>query len=84
MDICLRNKKDLNLCTCNVFSIHTLILIMSDEEHFYITLPSNASLNIFPKNKTTGYRVKLPETIDLEDCWEVGLYVIIMFSLFTR
>ena len=42
--------------------------------HFYLTLPSNASLDVFPDNKTTGYRIKLPETIDLEGEWEVGLY----------
>ena len=32
--------------------------------HFYLTLPSNASLNEFPNNKTS-YRVKLPQSIDL-------------------
>ena len=42
--------------------------------HFYLTLPSNSSLAIFPDNKTTSYRVKLPQTIDLEGNWEVGLY----------
>ena len=45
--------------------------------HFYLTLPSNASLSTFPDNKTTGYRVKLPQTIDLgPGNWEVGLYSI--------
>ena len=44
--------------------------------HFYLTLPSNASLNEFPNNKTTSYRVKLPQSIDLEGVWEVGLYSI--------
>ena len=42
--------------------------------HFYLTLPSNASLDVFPDNKTTSYRVKLPQSIDLEGNWEVGLY----------
>ena len=42
--------------------------------HFYLTLPSNASLDVFPDNKTTSYRVKLPQGIDLEGSWEVGLY----------
>ena len=42
--------------------------------HFYLTLPSNSSLGVFPDNKTTSYRVKLPQTIDLEGNWEVGLY----------
>ncbi len=44
--------------------------------HFYLTLPSNASLDTFPDNKTTSYRVKLPQNIDLEGSWEVGLYSI--------
>ena len=44
--------------------------------HFYLTLPSNASLSEFPNNKTTSSRVKLPQSIDLEGVWEVGLYSI--------
>ena len=44
--------------------------------HFYLTLPSNASLDIFPNNKTSSYRVKLPQNIDLEGNWEVGVYSI--------
>ena len=44
--------------------------------HFYLTVPSNASSDVFPDNKTTSYRVKLPQTIDLEGNWEVGLYSI--------
>ena len=44
--------------------------------HFYLTLPSSASLDVFPDNKTTSYRVKIPQTIDLEGNWEVGLYSI--------
>ena len=31
---------------------------------------------MFPVNKTTSYRVKLPQTINLADNWEVGLYSI--------
>ena len=41
--------------------------------HFYLTLLSNSSLNVFPDNKTTSYRVKLPQAIDLNSDWEVGL-----------
>ena len=44
--------------------------------HFYLTLPSNASSDIFPDNKTTSYRVKLPQAINLRGEWEVGLYSI--------
>ena len=42
--------------------------------HFYLTLPSNASMDAFPDNKTTGYRVQLPQDVNLEGEWEVGLY----------
>ena len=44
--------------------------------HFYLTLPSNASIDIFPNNKSSTYRVKLPQPIDLNGEWEVGLYSI--------
>ena len=41
--------------------------------HFYIALPSNASFSTFPDN-TTSYRVELPQPIDVNGHWEVGLY----------
>ena len=41
--------------------------------HFY---PSNASLDVFPNNKTTEYHVKLPQTVNLDGDWEVGVYSI--------
>ena len=44
--------------------------------HFYLTLPSNASMEVYPNNKIGSYYVKLPLTIDLEGNWEVGLYSI--------
>ena len=44
--------------------------------HFYLTLPSNASLDVFPGNKTTEYHVQLPQSIDLEGDWETGVYSI--------
>jgi hypothetical protein len=44
--------------------------------HFYLTVPSNASLGVFPDNKTTKYLVKLPQPIDLDGNWEVVLYSI--------
>ena len=42
--------------------------------HFYLTLPSNASLSVFPDNTTASYQVKLPQTVELSGDWEVGLY----------
>ena len=40
---------------------------------FYMTLPSNASMDVFPNNLVTHYFTKLPHPIDLEGQWEVGL-----------
>ena len=44
--------------------------------HFYLTLPSNASMDVFPNNKIGSYHVKFPQTIDLNGKWEVGSYSI--------
>ena len=49
---------------------------MMSRTHFYLTLPSNASMDIFPDNKTTEYHVSLPQNIELDVDWEVGLYSI--------
>ena len=40
---------------------------------FYLHLPSNASLDKFPTNTLTEYRVCLPQTISLSGDWEVAL-----------
>ena len=40
---------------------------------FYLHLPSNSSLNKFPNNTLTEYRVGLPQTVSLTGDWEVGL-----------
>ena len=40
---------------------------------FYLHLPSNASLDKFPNNTLTEYRVCLPQTISLSGDWEVAL-----------
>ena len=40
---------------------------------FYLHLPSNASLDKFPNNTLTEYRVCLPQTITLTGDWEVAL-----------
>ena len=43
---------------------------MSD---FYLTLPSNSSMDVYPDNTLTRYQTKLPHRIELEGRWEVGL-----------
>ena len=41
---------------------------------FYITLPSNSSLNFYPNNKLSHHFTKLVKNIHLESGdWEVGL-----------
>ena len=40
---------------------------------FYLTLPSNSSMDYFPNNTLTHYTTKLPQTIDLDGSWEMGL-----------
>ena len=40
---------------------------------FYMTLPSNSSMGVFPSNALSEYKVKLPEHLDLTGKWEVGL-----------
>ncbi len=41
--------------------------------HFYLTLPSNASLNIYPDNTVAKYTTLLQKRIELDGDWEVGL-----------
>ena len=58
---------------------------MSQDDDFYVTLPSNANSNLFPTNTESFYRVALPQQIHLKDeeDWEVGLHhVIYPFSGF--
>ena len=43
---------------------------MSD---FYLTLPSNSSMDIYSDNTMTNFKTMLPNRIELEKQWEVGL-----------
>ena len=40
---------------------------------FYVTLPSNASMNAFPNNSQANYTTLLPKSIELHDKYQVGL-----------
>ena len=41
---------------------------------FYITLPSNSSMDIYPDNKISSFKVNLPETLQVDsEHWEVAL-----------
>ena len=40
---------------------------------FVLTLPSNSSMDHFPRNIAARYTTKLVERLELEEAWEVGL-----------
>ncbi len=40
---------------------------------FYLTLPSNASMKMYPDNTLAHYITNLPQRIDLTGEWECGL-----------
>ena len=47
---------------------------------FYVTLPSNSSIEYYPNNTVARYTTKLANKIELEGDWEVGLAEISMPS----
>lgn len=44
-----------------------------EDDGFYITLPSNASKDVFKNNTGSSFRVNLAQHIDLEGPWQVAL-----------
>lgn len=44
---------------------------MSD--HFFMTLPSDSSMDVFPSNKITNFKTQLSKRVTLIGEWEVGL-----------
>lgn len=48
-----------------------------EEDYFYVTLPSNSSMNQYPKNTVTHFTTRLNKSINLEGDWEVGLAEIV-------
>ena len=46
----------------------------SNEQGFYITLPSESSKKLFPDNTPSEYTVRLPRWVDLNGAWEIGLH----------
>ena len=43
------------------------------KSEFYVTLPSNSSMQYFPDNKTSNFVTKRSRTLQLDGEWEVGL-----------
>ena len=48
----------------------------SNEQGFYITLPSQSSIKLFGENNPSEYTVRLPRWIQLKGEWEIGLHSI--------
>lgn len=44
-----------------------------EKTQFYLWLPSNSSMELFPDNTLAEYRVQLPQSIKLVDEWEVAI-----------
>ncbi len=44
-----------------------------DDRCFYVTLPCNASLSVYPENRISSYTTRLAKTINLKGEWQVGL-----------
>lgn len=40
---------------------------------FHMVIPSNASPDVYPNNKTSNYKVNLPQNFDLHGDWQVAL-----------
>ena len=47
------------------------------ESEFYVTLPSNSSMEYFPDNKTSNFVTKLSTTLQLDGERKVGLAEIV-------
>ena len=46
---------------------------MSSSTQFYVTLPSNASLSLYPDNTLSSYTTRLVDQINLTGNWEVAI-----------
>ena len=46
---------------------------MDQTQAFYLTLPSNSSMKIYPSNTVTNFITQLPNSLFLDGDWEVGL-----------
>lgn len=48
-----------------------------EPDNFYVTLPSDGSIETYPANTLTHYKVKLPKALALQESWEVALMEVI-------
>ena len=47
--------------------------ILMEADNFYMTLPSNASMDLYPTNKLSEYKVQLPRALQLNHGYETAL-----------
>ena len=56
--------------------MNIIFIMYSNEQGFYITLPSQSSGDVFSGNNPSEYTVRLPHWIQLKGEWEIGLHSI--------
>ena len=56
-----------------VFNLIIIIMAHNESEGFYVTLPSNASNELFKSNASSCYTMDLAKPIELSGEWMVGL-----------
>ena len=56
--------------------LYIILIMSSNGQGFYITLPSESSIKLFPENNSSEYTVRLPRWIQLKGEWEIGLHSI--------
>ena len=69
------HEKDINDLLQNIkFAIANFNYNEMDKtQAFYLTLPSNSSMQIYPSNTVTNFITQLPNSFFLDGDWEVGL-----------
>ena len=46
---------------------------MDQTRAFYLTIPSNSSMQLYPTNTLTNFTTEPPNSLFLDEDWEVGL-----------
>ena len=55
-------------------ALYIISIMASNSEGFYITLPNDSSKGFFSENNPSEYTTKLPQWIQLNGEWEMGLH----------
>jgi len=68
-----RNVENKELWISLMSSCTVIFYRRLNTEKMFLTLPSNASMDVYPENKTSEFSVHLPKQIDLTGPWEVAI-----------